>query len=164
MRSAWDNVNCLRHFFFIGGKFALTLVFSYLNIIDIIKSLHKPYAKRYILKKNKEEKSMYNIEKSEKFCVYIKEASHKLHNNKLEESYKIILKALKENPDAPEPQNLLGIFCELNGNSELARKHYRAAYALDPTYLPASENLERLCTLFSSRYIPINFGYKQTEN
>ncbi|MDF2611687.1 MAG: hypothetical protein K0R92_3161, partial [Lachnospiraceae bacterium] len=60
---------------------------------------------------------MYNIEKSEKFCVYIKEASHKLHNNKLEESYKIILKALKENPDAPEPQNLLGIFCELNGNS-----------------------------------------------
>jgi Flp pilus assembly protein TadD len=107
---------------------------------------------------------MNDTDKTSKFCGYIMEASHKMHNNKLNESYKIILKALKENPDAPEPQNLLGIFCELNGNSELARKHYRAAYALDPTYLPASENLERLCTLFSSRYIPINFGYKQTEN
>jgi tetratricopeptide (TPR) repeat protein len=92
------------------------------------------------------------------FNTYIKEATNELENFKFHESYKTILKALNENPNAPEPHNLLGIWYELQGNNDLARKHYRAAYALDPTYKPASKNLERVCTFFLYENIPVDFG------
>ncbi|MHB8074065.1 hypothetical protein [Desulfosporosinus fructosivorans] len=36
-------------------------------------------------------------------------------------------------------------------DDDLARKHYRAAYALDPTFKPAIRNLERIST-FDNRY------------
>ena len=96
--------------------------------------------------------------KSNKFKNVISDVNEKLHNYKWEESYKIIINALSENPDAPEPHNLLGLWNEFNKNYDLARKHYRAAYALDPTYKPASINLERVCTMFSSRNVPADFG------
>ncbi len=95
---------------------------------------------------------------SNKFNNYIKEATSELHNYKLEDSYKTIIKALNANPNAPEPHNLLGIWYEFKGIDDLARKHYRAAYALDPTYKPASENLQRVSTIFASKTIPFDFG------
>lgn len=67
-----------------------------------------------------------------------------LRKKNMEDGYKLISKALLLNLDAPEPHNLLGILAELKGDDCLARKHYRAAYALDPTYKPACRNLERL--------------------
>lgn len=106
---------------------------------------------------------MYKIENSIKFITYITDATSKLHNYDTEESYKLILKAIIENPDAPEPHNLLGIWYEFKGNNDLARKHYRAAYALDPTYRPASENLERVCTFFNEYKRQVNFGEERNE-
>lgn len=49
-----------------------------------------------------------------------------------------------ENQDLPEYHNLLGIIAEHNRDYCLACRHYRAAYALDPTYKPALNNLERI--------------------
>jgi Flp pilus assembly protein TadD len=106
---------------------------------------------------------MIKIENANKFNDYITVATSKLQNDEVDESYNVILKALKANPNAPEPHNLLGIWYEFRGNNDLARKHYRAAYALDPTYKPASENLERVCTLFTIRNIPIDFGEQTLE-
>lgn len=102
--------------------------------------------------------------KTDKFSTVIKEVAEKIQNSEMEKSYKIIIDALKENPDAPEPHNLLGLWNEVNKNFDLARKHYRAAYALDPTYKPATVNLERVCTMFSDRDVPLNFGEVKEEN
>ena len=44
-------------------------------------------------------------------------------------------------PDAPEPHNLMGILMEKQKNHISAIKHFRAALDLDPTYLPAKENM-----------------------
>lgn len=85
-------------------------------------------------------------------------AINKLHCNEINEAYKIIMEALHANPNAPEPQNLLGIWNEINGNDDMARRHYRAAYALDPSYRPASKNLERLCIFFEDKRDPADFG------
>ncbi len=52
-------------------------------------------------------------------------------------------RAIAENMDSPEPHNLLGVLAEYEGDLATARKHYRAALELDPTYKPANENLER---------------------
>lgn len=63
---------------------------------------------------------------------------------------RIICQAMVEYPHAPQPHNLLGIILEKTGNHRLAMKHFRAAWALDSTYLPADYNLETYGTFFSS--------------
>jgi lipoprotein NlpI len=61
--------------------------------------------------------------------------------------------------DAPEPHNLLGILYEMTGDYQAARKHYRAAYALDPTYKPCCRNLERVTSYdFSTKITDMDFG------
>lgn len=95
---------------------------------------------------------------SSKFNNLVREATDELHNYEFEKSYKTIINAINLNPNAPEPHNLLGIWYEFKNDNDLARKHYRAAYALDPTYKPASENLERVCTLFIPKRKHVNFG------
>ncbi len=105
-----------------------------------------------------------NEMKSDKLKNIVSDVAEKIHNHELEESYKIIINALSEYPDAPEPHNLLGLWNEFNKNYDLARKHYRAAYALDPTYRPASINLERVCTMFSRGNMPVDFGVEFENN
>ena len=78
------------------------------------------------------------------FSQTILNAIVSLRKKNMEDGYKLISKALLLNLDAPEPHNPLGILAELKGDDSVARKHYRAAYALDPTYKPACRNLERL--------------------
>lgn len=51
----------------------------------------------------------------------------------------MICEAMEKFPNAPEPHNLLGIVMEQEGDHAGAMKHFRAAYALDPTYLPARQ-------------------------
>lgn len=92
------------------------------------------------------------------FDMYIKEATNSLKEYEYEVAYEFIMKALSANPDAPEPHNLLGIWYEFKGNNDLARKHYRVAYVLNPIYKPATVNLERVSTLFPLKKIQVDFG------
>lgn len=91
----------------------------------------------------------------------IKIVSEMIHNADYEKAYQMIVKILCENPNAPEPHNLLGTLYESRGDGILARKHYRAAYALDPTYKPASMNLERICSYVTMHNGKIDFGENQ---
>lgn len=59
-----------------------------------------------------------------------------------------ITEAMKEYPHAPQPHNLMGILLEKSGDHVIAMKHFRAAWALDPTYVPARRNMERFCNLY----------------
>ena len=61
----------------------------------------------------------------------------------------MICQAMGEFPNAPEPHNLLGIVMEKEGDHAGAMNHFRAAYALDPTYLPARQNLDYYGTFYS---------------
>jgi Tfp pilus assembly protein PilF len=101
---------------------------------------------------------MKNVMKSDRFDDYIKGATKKLQDSKYEESYELIMKAISMNPNAPESHNLLGIWYEFKGNNDIARKHYRIAYVLNPTYKPASVNLERVSTLFSDKVLQVDYG------
>ncbi len=95
--------------------------------------------------------------------MYMKDAVSKLKNNEYEESYKLIMKAINIDPNAAEPHNLLGIWYEFKGENDLARKHYRISYVLNPTYKPASVNLERVSTLFPYKNIEVDFGDENTD-
>ncbi len=59
-------------------------------------------------------------------------------------------------PDCAAPHNLYGIIMELQGDRICAMKHYRVAWALDNTYMPARHNMERLAGLEKSWKIAFN--------
>ncbi|MBS5966086.1 MAG: hypothetical protein KIA06_01245 [Finegoldia magna] len=75
------------------------------------------------------------------FCLIIK---HKVDQGKYDECFDLIYKKMAEFPHNPVPHNLLGILMEIRGNHLLAMKHLRAAWALDPTYIPANINLDNI--------------------
>lgn len=60
----------------------------------------------------------------------------------------LICKAMSKYPDAPEPHNLFGVILEKRGDHEEAMRHFRAACALDPMYVPAQYNLDHFGTFF----------------
>ena len=62
----------------------------------------------------------------------------------------LIRKYMEEYPHAPQPHNLMGVVLERTGDHICAMKHFRAAWALDPTYTPASQNLSNYGTFYAS--------------
>jgi hypothetical protein len=62
------------------------------------------------------------------------------------ESERLVTIAMGNYPHAPEPHNLMGILMEQEGDHVCAMKHFRAAWALDPTYIPARYNMDRIGT------------------
>ena len=68
----------------------------------------------------------------------------------------LLTNAMMQYPHAPEPHNLIGILLEVEGDYSAAMKHFRAAWALEPTYIPARYNLERLGSFYSNRLYAFN--------
>ena len=65
---------------------------------------------------------------------------------------RLVIDAIGTYPHAPQPHNLLGLLLEKRGDHLLAMKHFRAAWALEPTYVPARHNLDLFGTFFSTGY------------
>lgn len=80
-------------------------------------------------------------------CINIRQF---IEHKEYEKSQSLIKKFMGKYPHAPEPHNLLGLLLEAQGEHLTAMKHFRAAYALNPTYLPAQQNLDYFGTFFSS--------------
>lgn len=88
---------------------------------------------------------MFNsYSKLDYFDKNIRKAITNLKSSNCSLAYEYINLAMIGNENAPEIHNLLGILSEIRGDLILAGKHYRAAGALDPTYKPASRNLDRI--------------------
>lgn len=77
------------------------------------------------------------------------------YDGKYIEAIEVISDAMQKYPHSPEPHNLMGVIMEAQHNHVAAMKHFRAAWALDPTYEPARYNLETFgtfCHLRKSAY------------
>lgn len=86
------------------------------------------------------------------FAHKLASASKALKTHDFPKARADIAETMMLNPDAPEPHNLLGIYYEMTGDYCAARKHYRAGYALDPTYKPCCRNLERITGFDAGAY------------
>ena len=73
-----------------------------------------------------------------------------ISQKKYQECWQLITEAMKKHPHAPQPHNLIGLLLESEGDHLTAMKHFRAAWALDPTYIPVRHNMERFGTFFST--------------
>ncbi len=72
----------------------------------------------------------------------IEQAKGLIAERKFKECEALICTAMFEHPHDPIPHNLMGLMLESEHRHLEAMKHFRAAYALDPTYRPSSWNLE----------------------
>ena len=88
-----------------------------------------------------------NMEDLSTLCVTVREL---ISIQDYEKCESLIHSAMGKYPHAPEPHNLIGILLEKKGDHLTAMKHFRAAWALDPTYIPARQNLDCYGTFFSS--------------
>lgn len=93
--------------------------------------------------------------RADRYHYYIDAAIELLENKYYKDAEKQIINAISVNYNAPQAHNLFGALSELQGELGLAGRHYLAANALDPTYLPSIRNLRRLTT-YSFRKKPIN--------
>lgn len=58
-----------------------------------------------------------------------------------ESGINMIYKSMSCFPHSPQPHNLLAIILDKKGKHHEAKKHFHAALALDPDYLPAKYNI-----------------------
>lgn len=66
-----------------------------------------------------------------------------IDQHQYQEGEKAIIDLMYQNPHSAVPHNLFGILLEKEQEHIEAMKHFRAAYALDPAYIPARYNLEQ---------------------
>lgn len=95
-----------------------------------------------------ERKDSYENKKDlNSLCSIVREL---IGSQEYQKSEVLICDAMGKYPHAPQPHNLFGILLEKTGEHVAAMKHFRAAWSLEPTYLPARENLECYGTFFSN--------------
>lgn len=74
----------------------------------------------------------------EALCAH---AKHMILSGDYKKCYQMVCTVMSRYPNSPHPHNLMGILYEKEGCHTEAMKHFRAALALDPTYMPAKQNL-----------------------
>ena len=72
-----------------------------------------------------------------------------IKDRKYKQCEEYIGKAMAKYPHSPEPHNLMGILFEKQNDHENAMKHFRVAWDLDSTYMPAKYNIENFGDFFS---------------
>ena len=92
----------------------------------------------------------YEITRCAELNELCERARDMVHYKNFGECIDMLRKAMAEYPSAPQPHNLLGIVLEKRGDHLDAMKHFRAAWALDPTYDPSSRNMERYSSFQTS--------------
>lgn len=97
------------------------------------------------------------------FELLIQKTVECINQNNLSQAEAYLKEAMAKDCSSPQTHNLFGIISEYKGDKLLAAKHYRAAYALDPTFKPARNNLERITTYYDSLYRKYDLGDKKEE-
>ncbi|AOT69046.1 sigma-54-dependent transcriptional regulator [Geosporobacter ferrireducens] len=113
-----------------------------LGAIDFISKPFTPEEIRNIVKEVLDRQTLKE-DKLESFKDIIGFAKKCIIEGSYGKAEGFLKKAIAMEVDAPEPHNLLGILAEYGKEIQKAQMHYRAALALDPSYEPASKNLER---------------------
>ena len=90
---------------------------------------------------------------NDQYCIEMNELCSSVKTFVIAEDYgagmELVCKSMSRYPHSAELQNLLGIVLEKTGNHPMAMRHFQAALALDPEYLPAKHNLYVYGTFFT---------------
>ncbi len=84
---------------------------------------------------------------AKKYEYYVGLARQSIKAGELSVARVYTKKAIFINPNRPEAFNILGGLCEARGDHREGHQNYRIALELDPTYEPATKNLDRVTSL-----------------
>lgn len=122
------------------------------NLTVSFNSSHQAHGFLFIIKIERKERSlivMLNFKKEKDgLTMLCEDVRHLIEDKEYGICEEKITEAMRRYPHAPQPHNLMGILLEKSGEHVKAMKHFRAAWALDPTYVPARRNMERFCNLY----------------
>lgn len=128
-----------------------------LGAADYLQKPFTPEEIRAIVQHNLAKKTAFEAERGESFEECIAEARRLLEERQTDRAIPFLRKAINLNPERPESFNLLGVADEFRGDVDAARRMYRVALTLDPTYKPAEINLDRV-TRWKYELNDINLG------
>ncbi len=115
--------------------------------LGAVDFLRKPFKPQEILGVVDNVFERYKLENNEKeansFEDILNLAKGEINKKNFSEAIELLKKATSTDSEKPEPFNLMGIIYELKNQQAKAMKMYRAALALDPSYRPATDNLQR---------------------
>lgn len=133
-----------------------------LGAVDFIQ---KPFAPKEIreLITNMLKRDTLDENTAESYKDYLELAKKGINEKMFDSATRDLRQAIAIDSTKPEAFNLLGALKEMDGDWLDALKQYRAAIALDPTYKPANENVNRIVTLHQ-RGTNINLGDTKASN
>ncbi|MCK8825046.1 response regulator [Fuchsiella alkaliacetigena] len=171
-----DGIETLKKLKKIDSKIEVIMITAYGTIETAVESmklgacdyLRKPFSPTEI--RNIVDQILARKELDEEelvdFGSYVEFAKSCINQRQYDRAVETLREAISIDSSQPEPFNLLGVLLELDGKVKEAQKQYRAALALDPTYKPAQDNLERT-SKFDYKLQGMNLGedyYQETDN
>ncbi|MFP4017570.1 MAG: response regulator [Halanaerobiales bacterium] len=115
--------------------------------LGAVDYLRKPFKPQEILEVVDNVFERYQLENNEKevdsFEGILNLAKAEINKKNFNDAIDLLKKASSQDSEKPEPFNLMGIIYELKNQQAKAMKMYRAALALDPSYRPATDNIQR---------------------
>ena len=97
------------------------------------------------------------------YASFIELAKRSVGDRHFEAALEHVRKAISLDPNRPEAFNLLGALMEIQGDRMEAQKNYRAALSLDPSYIPALENLRRSTTPYPRQKGHVSLGLQNSQ-
>ncbi|HUU96720.1 MAG TPA: response regulator [Phycisphaerae bacterium] len=120
--------------------------------------IQKPFAPKEIreLVRKVLDRDALQAEHARDYHAHLELAKKCINQRQFDAAREHVRQAIAADSTKPEGFNLLGVLLEMGGEKLEAQKDYRAALALDPTYKPANENLDRSVGI--KRNSKINLG------
>lgn len=102
------------------------------------------------------ERATQEIHAGREYNSCLENARKRIGKGEFDAARVYVQKAISIDPDRPEAFNLLGGLQEARSNRHEAEKNYRVALALDSSYIPAQNNLDRVT---SRPYTPLGIDW-----
>ncbi|MCD4782822.1 MAG: response regulator [Candidatus Eremiobacteraeota bacterium] len=114
--------------------------------LGAVDFLQKPFTPKEIQKMVKDIMGRKELGKEsiENYGHHIQYARQLISRREFDEAMDILKKAIGLEPLKAEPHNMMGVLLEIQGELEEAKKHYKAALAMEPGYMQAQTNLIRI--------------------
>jgi DNA-binding NtrC family response regulator len=130
--------------------------------IDFIQKPFTPKEISNIVEGNINIQSGNFIEKDTTYDGLLIQIIEQIRQKKTRGTFPQIKQAISLAPQRPEGYNLLGVYYEKIGDRNAALKYYRASNAIDPTYKPAIENIDRAASMHPDKSVSLGEIHDET--
>jgi DNA-binding response OmpR family regulator len=169
-----DGLQVLKDLLNINSEQIVVIITAYGTIETAVEAmklgasdyLQKPFTPEEILaivQHNLTKRTVFRPEKGESYEEYLIKARKLLKELHSEEAIRLIREAISLEPENPEAFNLLGAAEEYRGNIDGARRMYRVAVTLDPSYKPSTKNLDRVTSFEYDNRSGLDLGESEEE-